>query len=372
VALDQTTGNVLWTIPAQTFGFIFGTPTISGNVMYVPVYSPPGVVALDVTTGSIIWRRASSDWGGVGNVRTEPLVANGMVYVGTASGDPISGCHNGTVAALDSLTGSIVWSFKTAIPGQGVAVWSPIAMSPLGDVVFGTGNGCGNGLQHVESEVALNATTGVFHWQATTSQQGGDSDIGSGLAEAGGRGFFTGKDGQLYAIELNTGDQLWTKPLGSLTDHGSIATPATDGSNVVTQTGALNDPDTTSAPQSRLVNYGIDGTFRWSVGPFVQQQFSSPVITNDVVISGIDNGLELRSLQTGAPVWSYDLGSFVYSSPAVVGNAIYIASYGNSTVGGTVAAFTVGGSTTHAKRYASVQARRKLREFHPWKGRAEP
>jgi outer membrane protein assembly factor BamB len=367
VALDQNTGAQLWSIPSATLGFISGTPSVDGNMLIVPIYSQPAVAALDVATGAILWKRASADWGGIGNVRTEPLVANGMVYVGTASGDPISGCYPGTVAALNELTGSIVWSFMTARAGEGAAVWSPISLTPFGDVTFGTGNACANGIKYFESVLALNAANGTFHWQAISSQPGSDDDIGGGVAEAGGRGFFTGKDGKLYAIDLSNGAPLWSRALGSIDDYGSIATPATDGSNVVTQTGALIYPQTTTQPQANLNDYGIDGSLRWSVGPFVKEQFSSPVITNDVVIVGVDSSLQVRSLQSGALVWSYPTDSFVYSSPAVVKNAIYIASHGTSTTGGTLTALTINGAAANVKsRFVHVYPRQALREFHPW------
>ncbi|HVC07243.1 MAG TPA: hypothetical protein VND98_06650, partial [Solirubrobacterales bacterium] len=47
----------------------------------------------------------------------------------------------------------------------------------------------------------------------------------------------------------------------------------------------------------KLYDVGVDGGLRWSAGPFQQEEFSSPAITADVVVVGIDDDLQVRSLQ---------------------------------------------------------------------------
>ena len=152
---------------------------------------------------------------------------------------------------------------------------------------------------------------------------------------------------------------------GSRAGYGSIATSAKDGSNVVTQSGALSDPTQNAVPGSKLYDVGVDGALRWSAGSFQQEEFSSPVITADVVVVGIDDDLQVRSLQSGALLWSYDTGSPVYASPAVVPSGVYIAS-----TGGRVLAFGLGAAegaqTAIVRRVGGVS--RAAPPWHPWRG----
>ena len=357
-ALSAATGSIIWMTALH--GFVRATPTLDGSTLIVTMHGTGAVAALDAKTGATLWLTPSSAWTSAAPVRSEALVQNGIVYVGTAGGD-LPTCDSGTVEALSEITGAPLWTWKAASPGQGVGVWSPISLTSSGDVLVGTGNPCETGDKYNESVVALNAVTGAFDWQAITSRQGPDVDVGGGVAIASNSGFFSGKDGNLYAISLANGTPMWHVNLGSVPGYGSIATPATDGSNVITQSGALRDPAQNAAAGSKLFNYSIAGNLKWAAGPFQDEEFSSPVITGDVVVVDIDNMLQVRSLQNGTLLFSYDLGSFVYASPAVVSSGIYTAS-----TGGKVVALGNGGvAPSAAIRHVHVAAR-SLAPWRPW------
>ncbi|MDQ2864840.1 MAG: PQQ-binding-like beta-propeller repeat protein [Candidatus Eremiobacteraeota bacterium] len=374
-AVDRQTGAVIWHYSSGSS--IHGTPTIDGNTLIVPLYDTSGVLALDATTGAVLWKRVAADWGALGATRTAPLVANGVVYIASGWGDPDVGCHHGTMAAISESTGAILWTWATGPEGNGVNIWSPISLTPFGDIAFGTGNACVPNAPHMQSAVAVNATTGAFHWGTITSQGGSDIDVGGGIAEVRNSGFFTGKDGNLYAIDLGTGALQWKASLHAALGYGSIATPATDGNNVVSQSGALVDPGTTSTPSGNLYDFDVDGEVRWVVGPFTLEQFSSPAITSDIVVVGVDNTIQILSLESGSLLWSYNMGSFVYSSPALAAGSIFIASYGSASTGGSLAAFSLGASQPASKfsagkpvvrRFINLPAHPVLRDWHPWGG----
>jgi outer membrane protein assembly factor BamB len=366
LAVSAATGAQIW--DANVGGSVTGTPTIDGNVLVVPVYVSPygssglngSVVALNATTGAVIWQVPVSAWGATGRVRTEPLVANGLVYVGTALGDAPY-CYSGTVAALSEVTGDVVWSWSASGPGGGVGIWSPISLTADGNIVFGTGNACGT-QKYAQAIVALNATSGAYAWIAPSTGPGPDCDVGSGIAIWGNDGFFTGKDGFLYAVSIANGGLFWRESLGSLAGFGSIATPATDGVNVVTQSGAIASPLNYANPGSMLYDYSVDGKELWSAGPFDMDESSSPVITSNVVLVGADNTLQVRSLANGDLLYSYDMGSYVADQPAVTAAGVFV----TSTNGGLYA-FGLGANTAGTVvRRISVK-NRNVPAWHPWR-----
>jgi outer membrane protein assembly factor BamB len=366
IAVAAATGAQIW--DANVGGSVTGTPTLDGNVLIVPVYISPygssglngSVVALNATTGALIWQVPVAAWGAQGRVRTEPLVANGIVYVGTALGDAPY-CYSGTVAALSEVTGDVIWSWTSSGPNGGVGIWSPISMTSDGNVVFGTGNACGTE-KYAQAVVALNGTTGAYAWIAPSTGPGPDCDVGSGIAIWGNDGFFTGKDGFLYAVSTSDGGLLWRQSLGALAGFGSIATPATDGVNVVTQSGAIASPLMYTSPGSMLYDYSVDGKELWSAGPFDEDESSSPVITSNVVVVGDDDTLQVRSLTNGDLLYSYDTGSYVADQPAVTTAGIFV----TSTEGGLFAFGVGSNSTSVVVRKISV-INRKVPAWRPWR-----
>jgi len=366
IAVDAATGSQVWDV--NVGGSIAGTPTLDGNILIVPVYisrsvsggDDGAVVALNATTGATIWQDPVSAWGATGRVRTEPLAANGIVYVGTALGDAPY-CISGTVAALSEVTGDVLWSWNASQPSGGVGIWSPISITSNGNVLFGTGNACGT-QKYAQAIVALNAATGAYAWIAPSTGPGPDCDVGSGIAISGENGFFTGKDGFLYAVSTGDGLLSWRQSLGSVAGFGSIATPATNGVDVVTQSGALQSPLTTTNPTSMLYDYSVSGKALWSAGPFEEDESSSPVITSNVVVVGIDDSLQVRSLANGSLLYSYDTGSFVADGPAVATGGVFITS-----TGGSLFAFGVGSSSTGAVVRKISVINRNVPTWRPWR-----
>jgi len=55
---------------------------------------------------------------------------------------------------------------------------------------------------------------------------------------------------------------------------------------------------------------------------------SSPAVANGVVYVGsFDNNVYALNAKTGAKLWSYTTGSYVWSSPVVVNGTVYVGSY---------------------------------------------
>jgi outer membrane protein assembly factor BamB len=129
----------------------------------------------------------------MGPVTGGPVVVDGVVYVGSWSGD---------VRALDALTGAERWLFAA-----GGAVSGPVHLSGDGKVCFGT----------LAAKVfCLNAADGTLVWERTLAM--GPDAVWSNVVTANGR-LFVGiaslldnpcTKGRVVALELATGMPLWT------------------------------------------------------------------------------------------------------------------------------------------------------------------
>ena len=145
------------------------------------------LVALDQTTGALIWSVQAERWQEGYTITTAPLYYDGLVYTGFAGGE--RGIR-GRVKAYDATDGGLVWTFYT-IPGPGevghetwpqdndiwmdggAPVWQTPAADPeLGLLYFSTGNPGpdyngsireGDNLFSA-SIVAVDAKTGEYRW----------------------------------------------------------------------------------------------------------------------------------------------------------------------------------------------------------------
>jgi outer membrane protein assembly factor BamB len=98
LALNAQTGALIWSTP--TDGSVSVSPALANGILYIASntsYSSGSVEALNAANGALIWKT------GVGGA-SPPIVANGVVYVGTV---------NHAVYALNAGTGALLWSYTT-------------------------------------------------------------------------------------------------------------------------------------------------------------------------------------------------------------------------------------------------------------------
>ena len=125
LALDEKTGEVLWTVEwdANYAGVIFpngprATPTVDGDRVYV--LGANGVLqCLDVETGAVRWMRDYRADYGVGGDATSAPVVEGDLLITIVGAEP-----EGLVIAWDKFTGEEVWRSLevTANPGVGTPI----------------------------------------------------------------------------------------------------------------------------------------------------------------------------------------------------------------------------------------------------------
>ena len=191
VALDALTGDVEWVHVVS--GYVFGGPTVTGGVSYQAVtnYNTESytLLALDASSGTQLWSKTLDDIA-VG----PPLYAQGMVYIGT---------YGGTMYALDSLTGAVIWSYHA-----------------IGMIDFGTPAYDGVAIFYVDLDGvmrSLDATDGSVLWARSVG-------YASSCAPAYANGFLyvTSWDGNLYTVDAFDGTILESHFLGS----SSTSSPA--------------------------------------------------------------------------------------------------------------------------------------------------
>jgi outer membrane protein assembly factor BamB len=101
VALDQATGNVVWSAPRDNS--IYGALAVGNGLLFVPQVS--GLKAFDLETGTLVWTAPTTfgwTWG--------PAVANGVVYASNLNGEWI---------ALDARDGTELWSVSVGCCANG-------------------------------------------------------------------------------------------------------------------------------------------------------------------------------------------------------------------------------------------------------------
>jgi outer membrane protein assembly factor BamB len=167
-ALNASTGAEIWLYYSGSQVY---TPAVVDGIVYFTSYNGD-VQALNASSDVLLW---SDNTGGT--IDSSPAVADGVVYVATAT------THE--VLALNSLTGTQVWSYD---PGDTVTSSPSVAN---GVVYFGCWNA---------NVYALAAATGAVLWDYPTG-----SEVGSSAAVANGVVYIGSQDATLYAFDLEAG-----------------------------------------------------------------------------------------------------------------------------------------------------------------------
>jgi outer membrane protein assembly factor BamB len=339
-------GTLLW---KQTLiGWVRATPSIdtaqgraivsterfaaTGKPMPAYLYS------IDLLDGHVAWRVAHD-----GLSHSSPVIADGIIYLGTSGGDPSLGCESGGVGAYRSSNGSMLWQWHVdPHPNEGGAVWGAIALD--GDhLLFGTGNTCEQPIPTADGVVAL-STAGKVLWNFTAHiHSEGDDDTGAGVDIAGDNAIVVNKNGNFYQLAAATGKLGWTTPLGAREGYGGFSTASTDGETIVVGAGFF--PDSVAAgetcapvrplargPRNILNGYysyikGVDavtGAILWerkTIDPIVGEAS----IVDGLAFAGINDTFVALDLHDGKSLWSYPGAGVFDASAAVVPSGIYTA-----------------------------------------------
>ncbi len=308
----------------QTGSDILASPVIGYGKIFIGS-TDGNIYALDIEDGSLVWKFDSGD-----EIEASALLLDENIYFGNLNGDFFSlkadsgkvnwkvkvkgdirgsanyalhssvdypilfvGCYDSKMYSFNSMTGDIIWDYKTGNYING----TPAVNN--NNLVFG---GCDAKL-HI-----LNTTNGNKVGEVITgSYIPGSAAIVDDFV-------YLGKyDNNLIKIDLGKKNIVWQFEDD---ENGGpfFSSPAVSNNLVVagSRDGFL---------------YCLDketGEKKWSFKA-LDEIDSSPVIIKDKVLSAsIDGRLYLLNLYDGKKIWSYEIGASITSSPAVVDGLITI------------------------------------------------
>jgi alcohol dehydrogenase (cytochrome c) len=210
--------------------------------------------AHDAATGEQLWRTLAADAEIGETLPAAPIVWNGLVFIGQAGGD-VTGVR-GRMMAFDAETGEQAWSFDLvpltgpgsetwppstdANPRTGGATWTSYTLDPEAGLLYvPAGNPAPDfdiaarpGLNlYTNSIVILDARTGDLDgFYQLTPRDYHDWDVAaapalSTPAEGKHMAAAAGKDGRLYAIDLDASEVLYNVPVTTLFNDTAPLTP---------------------------------------------------------------------------------------------------------------------------------------------------
>lgn len=331
-ALNTATGAVRWTF---TKGVDIADPILVGNLVYVTALNPQGttIYALDSTSGSVIW----SAEGGT------PILAGDALYMSTGS----------TINCLDATTGKLRW--QQSVPNALLTV--------SGDKVYALrGNISSTGAPLSSTLTALNATDGAIRWTFTRNNEGFDnSEVADGVVYFMARsGDNTGPvTGHIYALNVADGSQRWKVNVGqqalantfALSDGmflaGGSATGitgyrASDGAQIWTNTDPMFSYFTVAGNAAYVKSFNsvavalevTTGKELWDTSVLVTSPATPPVAANGALyVSGGRGPGQIAAINsgTGAIQWTKQEPGAM-GLPSVTIDTVYAYTMGPSPV----------------------------------------
>ena len=172
---------------------MFATPTVVGDVIYVGACS--GVFsAIDRSNGTPLWLYDIAADGDAREFHGNPVATKDRVFI------PTDGGQVGHIYAFDLVTGDVAW--KYAHRGKDNSGFTSDVLLD-GDRIIG--------VTVDERIVSLNAASGAELWSFPIDAR--RRRVGMSAALANGRIFFGSSNGAVYAIDSQTGKQLWKTQL---------------------------------------------------------------------------------------------------------------------------------------------------------------
>ena len=299
LALDAASGDRIWSYDQNWSSTVSGSeatiysapdevsssPAVANGVAYFGSLDGH-LYAVNAADGTHRWNFAASttersDRFGFSatwrtNFHSSPLVADGVLYVGSALNH---------VYALDADTGQVHWKYTT-------------------DHVVNSSPALADGVVYVGSDdghlYALNAAHGDLLWRHKTN--------GPVLSSP------TVADGVVY---VGSGDRnIYALPAAD------PASPQSEAEQPAAQETTAQETPQTSAALKRL-SEKMSPHLLWKFEEYNSYSTTSSVVADGLVYIGYGSTLYALNADSGQPVWNYDIGRGVVSPPAVADGLVF-------------------------------------------------
>jgi outer membrane protein assembly factor BamB len=350
-AIDLESGDVLWEKAYEEADQGPNGVVVADGRVYGA--TSKAAFALDQETGDELWSvpLARNEHEGID---MSPGYSNGIVYVSTVPGTATEfyeGEGVGKLWALDASTGKRLWHFDT-VPedlwskehttiNSGGGLWYPPAFDGKGSMYFGVGNAGpfpGTGKYpwgssrpgpnlYTNSIVKMNAKTGKLEWYyQLTPHDLYDWDLQGPpiLDKVGGRELLlaAGKSGIVIALDPDSGKLAWKRPVGNHNGHDDDGLLAMRG-----EYSKLKTPMTVSP-----------GTLGGVIAPISTDGSSvfAPVVNHAVTVSSpseiqesspLTGELVALDAATGAVRWKHEFPAAAFGATSSVNDLVFTTTY---------------------------------------------
>lgn len=274
----------------------FESVTRSGGSVYTST-SGGNITVFNANSGALMWSTNTSV--GQDNYRTPPLIMHKTVYEGFY-----------TLYALNTPDGSVNWQFS---PGDQLVIFAPPVITD-GNIYVDT-----HAYQAQADQVhALDASTGASRWTMQIPKNINPQY----LMAADGVVIFAGRDttngfGWLHAVDAQNGVLLWQKTL-----ELGVYSPPIEANGILFANG-------NAFPGGTAV-YAIDmhtGNILWSFPP--NMLGDEQLLISNTIIYSTDTSLQVSAhdIQTGKLLWSAQLqasSDFYLGRLALLNNELFV------------------------------------------------
>lgn len=336
-SFDGTTGDILWQI--TDFGATSSLAYDEG-ILYSHDFGAR-LRAIDAATGEELWE-VKTDTHALAAGTSSPIVFERYVIVGLSSNEIVSegATFRGGVAAFDKHAGEQIWRDYTANPPHnGASVWSTVAIDTEARVVFaGSGqNYTGEAGPNSDALFALDLDTGERLWTTQTVEgdvftpinpRGPDADFGANpiLLEAAIQGEMRPlvvagqKNGMFWALDRATGDIVWQREIGpgSPLTGGVLNNGAYDGERILVANNSGGNGVLFALNPS-------DGAILWE-RPLPGWVWAPITTANGVGFVASDTDLYAFETETGADLFVFSTEGTIACGASIVDGRVHFGS----------------------------------------------
>ena len=308
VALDEATGDVLWSHPFSA-RVTSSSLTVADDLVFVGIHDRT-LYALDTKTGEQRWSYTTE-----GQIFGSATVENGSVYFGSTDGHLYS---------LDARTGEVLWSSRRRFTARAV---ERITSSPTvnqGIVVAGSQD---------HNLYILDAASGGRRYLLHIG-----NPINEAITVVGNRAYFTSAPGLVVAVDYTKRNIPFQRTIWAVWQQLAIwgvAPPTPHPPGVVWVRGIEGrvDGDLATADGRLFVATGdgilsaldtATGEPLWVLEGLVPLR-SSPIVSGDTVVQAASDGTIYGfDAMSGSQRWRLTVGEGIAASPILVNGTLYV------------------------------------------------